>query len=83
MGLGQKLNWSQTTRDGTPRSVLAKIIDPVGVCIEPAALDPFVAPEAPLQQSETSDDVDLSVAAGAPAENVGMDFADETLPQRQ
>ncbi|GAB0490817.1 hypothetical protein MMPV_002055 [Pyropia vietnamensis] len=83
MGLGQKLNWSQTTRDGAPRSVLAKFIDPVGVCIEPAALDPFVAPEVPLQQSESSDDVDPTVSAGAPAENASMDYGDETLPQRQ
>lgn len=77
MGLGEKLNWSQTTRDGTPRSTLAKIIDPVGVCIEPAALDPFVAPEAPLPQSDSSDDVDAAGGAGAPALHTGMDYVDD------
>lgn len=78
MGLGEKLYWSQTTRDGTPRSTLAKIIDPVGVCIEPAALDPFVAPEVSLPLSDTSDDVDVAGGAGAPAVPSGMD-AEEDL----
>lgn len=83
MGLGQKLNWSQTTRDGAPRSTLAKIIDPVGVCIEPAALDPFVAPEVPLPESDVSDDADQTASAGAPAAHSGMDHADDTYQQHQ
>lgn len=83
MGLGQKLNWSQTTRDGAPRSTLAKIIDPVGVCIEPAALDPFVAPEVPLQQSDTSDDVYQTASAGAPVAHSGMDDADDAFKQHE
>jgi len=70
MGLGEMLYWSQTSRDGTPRSTLAKLIDPVGVCIEPAALDPFVGPEAPLPSD--SDDADAS-AADAPVAQ-GMDY---------
>jgi len=76
MGLGKMLNWSQTSRDGTPRSTLAKIIDPVGVCIEPAALDPFVGPDAPL--TSESDDVDAP-AADAPVAR-RMDYtSDPTL----
>lgn len=81
MGLGEKLHWSQTTRDGTPRSTLAKIIDPVGVCIEPAALDPFVAPEVALPQSDMSDDVDAPGGAGAPAVHTGMDAVDDLHQQ--
>lgn len=69
MGLGEKLNWSQTTRDGTPRSALAKFIDPVGVCIEPAALDPFVAPDVAAQPSDTTTDE----AAGVPPAATHMD----------
>lgn len=78
MGLGEKLNWSQTTRDGAPRSALAKFIDPVGVCIEPAALDPFVAPEVSALPPDTSEE-----AAGAPPAATRMDYAAETLQPRQ
>lgn len=78
MGLGAKLNWSQTTRDGTPRSALAKFIDPVGVCIEPAALDPFVVPVVSAQQSDASDE-----SASAPPAATRMDRAAETRQPRQ
>lgn len=74
MGLGKMLNWSQTTREGIPRSTLAKIVDPVGVCIEPAALDPFIAPEAP--QPSDSDDVVWGALAGAPPAQASMDCTD-------
>lgn len=39
--LGDKLYWSQKKADGTPRSMMAKILDPVGACIEPTDLSPF------------------------------------------
>jgi len=70
------LYWSQTSRDGTPRSTLAKLIDPVGVCIEPAALDPFVGLDAPLPSD--SDDVDES-SADAPVARGMDDTSDPAL----
>lgn len=72
MGLGKMLYWSQTTREGTPRSTLAKFIDPVGVCVEPAVLDPFVAPDTGMPSD--SDDVDAP-AAEAPAAQ-GMEYGE-------
>ncbi len=39
--LESKLYWSQHQADGRPRSFGAKVIDPVGACIQPADLSPF------------------------------------------
>lgn len=84
MGLGEMLTWSQTTRDGTRRSALANFMDPVGVCVEPAVLDPFVAPEAPALPSDSSDEADPSAAAaGASQPATRMDYAEEALQRRQ
>lgn len=35
------LYWAPTQIDGSPRSLLAMILDPVGACIQPADLEPF------------------------------------------
>lgn len=49
--LESKLNWATKKTDGSNRSLLAMILDPVGACIQPAELNPFEFPE---QQAATS-----------------------------
>lgn len=44
------LHWAPTQIDGSPRSLLAMFLDPVGACIQPAALEPF--PEDPAAATE-------------------------------
>lgn len=70
MGLASFLNWSTEKRDGSPRSFLAQVLDPVGVCIEPAAIDPYVEPVLP----------DGAADAGAAAGEVGTDGSDDAPP---
>jgi len=43
--LVDKLYWAPTQIDGSPRSFLAMILDPVGACIQPADLEPFPSNE--------------------------------------
>ena len=46
-----KLYWSQTSADGNPRSLVSRIVDPVGACLQPADLSPFngLAEETPAE----------------------------------
>lgn len=58
--LEDKLYWSKDKADGTPRSLMAKILDPVGACIQPADLAPFseedtltaTVPSEPVHETE-------------------------------
>ncbi|GAB0492443.1 hypothetical protein MMPV_003705 [Pyropia vietnamensis] len=74
MGLAQFLNWSTEKRDGSRRSFLAQVLDPVGVCIEPAAIDPYVEPVLP-----DADDGDAAAATAGGGEVV-TDGSDEAPP---
>lgn len=63
--LESKLYWSQTKADGTPRSMIAKLLDPVGACFEPADLTPFnfneqdVTSAAPIATSNADETRDV------------------------
>lgn len=56
------VNWSKTAADGSPRSMVSQIIDPVGACIQPAELTPW----NPDAYEESSEDV-VPTSAPAPA----------------
>lgn len=76
MGLARFLNWSTEQRDGSPRSFLAQVLDPVGVCIEPAAIDPYEAPDLP---APVEGDADAAAAGGGVGE-AATDGSDEAPP---
>jgi len=57
MGLARWLNWSTEKRDGTPRSFIAQVLDPVGVCLQPAAIDPYTEPELPAEVTAADGEV--------------------------
>ena len=48
--LASKLYWSTTQIDGSPRSLLAMILDPVGACFQRAELNPFDWQEPPPEK---------------------------------
>lgn len=43
--MGQVLGCAQEQMDGSPRSMVAQVIDPVGVCIQKSNLEPYTAPD--------------------------------------
>ena len=49
------LNWSKTASDGSARSIVSQILDPVGACIQPADLSPWddSAVDAPAAPAAT------------------------------
>lgn len=74
--LEDKLYWSTTKIDGSKRSIIAMIIDPVGALIQPAELSNFSVDESVAAQvtSEAGRDVesakvDQDEEAGLPVES--------------
>lgn len=69
--LGSKLGYSDTAADGTKRSIGSQLLDPVGVCLQPAKIDPFAAPDVDAIEVPAAAEpvVDAAVdAAPAPAQ---------------
>lgn len=77
MGIASFLNWSTEKRDGTPRSFLAQVLDPVGVCIEPAAIDPYVEPVLPDGTDAADDGVGAAAGSAGGGGEVATDGSDD------
>ncbi len=74
--LEDKLYWSTTQADGSPRSFLAMLLDPVGACFQPADLSPFNAEDtvaAQVPMSERAVDVEGSDVKGDQPAAMGDD----------
>lgn len=69
-----KLYWSQTTANGSPRSFGAKILDPVGACIQPAELEPWAQPDGYDVPADNTEDSAGDVSA--PADGLKQDVED-------
>ena len=78
------LYWQTEAADGTPRSCFAKVVDPVGACVQPADMSPFEYEDMPAEPDDSANggDSELPTAippvtgadGGIPSENVTKDL---------